>query len=77
MEETEMVVVVSPPPALLKDCSTDVEWEWAGREDPRRVGSLPKSRQLLPTMGVGRLEARGCLLWEEVEEGEEEGVWGL
>ena len=72
--EMEMEVVESPPLALLKDCSTDVEWEWAGREDPRKVGSLPKSRQLLPTMGVGPPEAQECLLWE-VEE--EEGVWGL
>ena len=73
-EEMEMEVVESPPLALLKDCSTDVEWEWGGREDPRMVGSLPKSRPLLPTMEVGLPKAQGCLLWEEEEE--EGVVWG-
>ena len=73
-EEMEMEVVESPPLALLRDCSTDVEWEWGGRENPKKEGSLPKSRPLLPTMGVGPPEAQGCLLWEEEEE--EGVVWG-
>ena len=67
----EMEVVASPPPVLLKGCSNDAGWEWEGKEDPRKEGSLPKSRPLPPTMGVDLPEARECPLWEEEEE---EGV---
>ena len=68
VEEMEMEVVASPPPALLKGCSSDVGWEWGGREDPRKEGSLPKSSPLPPTMGVDLPEAQECPLWEEGEE---------
>ena len=74
----EMEVAASPPPALLKGCSSDVEWEWGGREDPRKEGSLPKSSPLPPTMGVDLPEAQECpLLEEEEEEGEVLGPLGV
>ena len=43
----------------------------AGREDPRRAGSPPRSTALHPTMAVGRIEAQECLLLVEEEEEEE------
>ena len=74
----EMEVVASPPPALLKGYSSDVGWVWGGREDPRTVGSLPKSKLLLPTIGVDLPEAQECpLLEEEEEEGEVLGPLGV